>query len=46
MRKHGIFLLLLVSLLAILPASTLAADPSGADNPADLDGIMNSVNYI
>jgi len=46
MRRYGVFLLLLVSLLAILPASTLAADPSGADNPAGLDGVMNSINYV
>jgi len=45
-RRYIAFLSLLLGLLIILPASTLAADPSGADNPMGLDGMVNSINFV
>ena len=44
MRKLSVFFLILLSLVALLPAAQ-AADPSGAANPATLEGVMNSLDY-
>ncbi len=46
MRKISAFLLLLLGLILVLPASAMAADPSGAGNPLDLEGAMNSIDYV
>ncbi|HUT27833.1 MAG TPA: ammonium transporter [Methanomassiliicoccales archaeon] len=46
MRRYSVFLLLLLGLLVLLPATTMAADPSGAGNPIDLEGAMNSIDYV
>ncbi len=46
MRRYSAFLLLFLGLLVLMPATALAADPSGTGNPADLEGVMNSIDYI
>ena len=45
MRKYAVLALTLLGLVAMLPAAS-AADPSGASNPATLEGVMSSINYI
>jgi Amt family ammonium transporter len=44
MRKYSALLLIVLSLVLLLPAAQ-AADPSGATNPATLEGVMNSIDY-